>query len=151
MKRMVQPVPPDDEALDALLGAYFKAEVPTTWPAFQPPRRAVLPFRPAAAPPRRLPFGLSRLALVASVALLLLAAWLMPRGPLSAPGAPDALRTGSGSASTRPDLGEPVLPKELFKEADQATPDKVKSSLRLEQKDGQGSIRIDVEELPPGR
>src|SRR5262245_18237475 len=102
MNRVVQPVPPD-EALDALLGAFFKAEVPATWPAFQPPRPRVLPFRPAEPPRKRRGFFLgSRVALAASVALLLLAAWLMPRGPLATTGPKGGVSTGPPVAGKPP-------------------------------------------------
>jgi hypothetical protein len=154
MNRVAQPVPPNDEALDALLGAFFKAEMPAEWPAFQPPRPRVLPFRPAAPPAKRRGFFLSRVALAASVALLLLAAWLMPRGPLSSTADPTKFRTGAPTAGDKaPPIPEifPVPDDKDKKASEKGGPDNVKSSLRLEQKDGRGTIRIDVEELPPGK
>jgi len=154
MNRMAHPVPPGEEALDALLGAFFKAEMPATWPAFQPPLR-VLPFRPAAQAGKRRGFFLSsRVVLAASVALLLLAAWLMPRGPLSDsgstkinPGQPAAYDPKKGPVI--PELLPPGLPslEEGQKAKEKEAEKKMKSSLRLEQKDGRGTIRIDVEEL----
>ncbi len=78
------PTPPGDE-LDVLLGNFFKGEMPQPWPALQPPEsprllslngRAVS-FRPSSSrsPARRM--LLSRIALAASVALLLIAGWFL--------------------------------------------------------------------------
>jgi hypothetical protein len=90
MKRVVQQTPETPgENLDALLGAFFRAELPKPWPAMRPLARRE---RPAAR-------WNSRLALAAAIALLLLGAWLMPR-PASLPG------SGSRSGSL-PAIGEP--------------------------------------------
>jgi hypothetical protein len=153
MNRVVQPVGPNDEALDALLGSFFKSEMPGVWPAFVPPRPRVLPFRPAAPPAKRRGFFLSRVALAASVALLLLAAWLMPRGPLSFSGAPKDLNSGQPTAGPKAPPIKEIIPPGLLRPLDgeKKGADNVKSSLHLEQKDGKGTIRIDVEELPPGK
>lgn len=163
MNRVAHPVPPDEEALDALLGAFFKAEMPATWPAFQAPRPRVLPFRPPAPGRKRRGFFLSsRVVLAASVALLLLAAWLMPRGPLGSPGGLNIKKTSgdadrSGKPTLNQDDGRPIFPDplpEILPEGAKDDPvpaDNVKSSLRLEQKNGSGTIRIDVEELPPDK
>jgi hypothetical protein len=67
---------PLDEGVDALLSAFFKGEMPSPWPEFKAPART-LPFRRRAAPARRRPIFGSRFALVASVALLMCAAWLL--------------------------------------------------------------------------
>ena len=78
MNRVAPPAVPPGEDLDVLLGAFFKGQMPAPWPAFQPPAQArtfPLPARRPASP-SRFAFG-SRLSLVASVALLLLAAWLL--------------------------------------------------------------------------
>ena len=142
MKRVVDnPVPPGGD-IDAVLGAFFKGEMPRPWPAFQPPRGRILPFRPAK--PSRFARG-SRLALAASVLLLLLCGWLLSDkfpGPAPRPEAPSLL--GPGGAR------KPLLPDDLgpdFKPA----PGKVKSKLSLEQDaDGTG-IRIDVVEDPSSK
>src|SRR5262245_3760292 len=159
MNRVVQPVGPSEEGLDALLGAFFRSEMPSPWPAFETPRARTLPFRPALAPRKRRGYfaGASRLALVASVALLLLAAWLMPRGPslLSS----YRLKMGSEEATPRhgrelsPELQKNLLPplpdiKSLPGDDDPKGAGKLKSSLQLEQKDGKTGIKITVEELP---
>jgi hypothetical protein len=144
MNRMVNPVPPGDD-LDALLGAFFKKEVPRPWPAFQPPRpKRVLPFRPAAPRPRF--FG-SRLALAAAVALLLLGGWLLS-GTLATP-----LRSGSHKIEIDRNgkAGRPLLPPAPLVEPDRK-PGKVRSSLNLEQDDeGRTGIRITVEPLPSNK
>src|SRR5215212_9627158 len=68
---------PSEQDIDQLLRAFFQNEAPHEWPAFEPPvRRTTLPFRPAAAPRRRFVLG-SKLALAASVALLMLCGWLL--------------------------------------------------------------------------
>jgi len=85
---------------------------------------------------RRLPAWSSRLALAASVALLILAGWLLPGVAPRAP-TPDGLNTiGGGQASPRGILA----------------PGKIKSSLHLEQgNDGRTGIKITVEELPSNK
>jgi hypothetical protein len=71
---------PEDE-LDGLLRAFFRTETPNPWPLFQPTaaRQDVLPLRP-----RRSALLRSRLALAASVALIVLGSWFLaqlPRDP----------------------------------------------------------------------
>lgn len=66
---------PSEQEVDQLLDAFFKSELPQTWPAFEAPVRRTLPFR-AAAPRRRFVLG-SKLALAASVALLMACGWLL--------------------------------------------------------------------------
>ena len=68
MSHLVRPsTPPDD--LDGRLRAFYRAEMPDPWPAWQAPAsRAPLPARPTS---RRKGFWGSRLALAASLALLL--------------------------------------------------------------------------------
>jgi len=67
---------PSEQDVDQLLDAFFKSEMPRDWPAFEPPARRVLPFHPAAPRRRRFVLG-SRLALAASVALLMACGWLL--------------------------------------------------------------------------
>jgi hypothetical protein len=66
---------PPEQDVDRLLGAFFEQEMPRPWPAFEPPARRTLPFTPPA-PRSRFVLG-SRLALAASVALLLACGWLL--------------------------------------------------------------------------
>jgi hypothetical protein len=58
-----------EDELDGLLRAFFQAELPHPWPSPEQPalRNAILPMR---SPVRRFPMLRSRLALAASVALL---------------------------------------------------------------------------------
>jgi hypothetical protein len=73
---------PPEQDVDQLLGAFFKSEIPDPFPPFEPPVRRTLPFRPA---PERRRFVLgSRLALAASVALLMVGGWLLS-GSFSGP------------------------------------------------------------------
>jgi hypothetical protein len=85
-----------------LLGSFFKGEMPDPWPAFQPAAPArTLSLNGRAVPSRNEPSRtpshrmlLSRMALAASVALLLLAGWFLggsfnqSRGPVL-PSLPD--------------------------------------------------------------
>jgi hypothetical protein len=146
-----RPVPPGDD-LDGLLRAYFRKEMPTRWPAPPPPvahapgsprippvahapGSPTLPFR------RPTPRGLfrSRLALVASVTLLVLGS-LFVSGK-TGPDRPTDLNPlpalGPGGAT------KPRLP-----------PEKIKTSLSLEQDPaGETQIKVDVmlEDVPPSR
>jgi hypothetical protein len=58
-----------EDELDGLLRAYYKAELPNSWPSPQAPtaRNDILPMRPST---RRFPMLRSRLALAACVAFL---------------------------------------------------------------------------------
>jgi hypothetical protein len=71
--RPSRPKPPVGEPIDALLGEFFRAEVPSPWPAFRRPTAGRLPFAPT-----RRPIHAGRLVLAASVGLLLLGSWLIP-------------------------------------------------------------------------
>jgi len=163
MKRVVeQPVSPGGN-IDALLGAFYKGEMPEPWPAFQPPRRqSVLPFGRAKSRPR---FALgSRLALAASVLLLLLGGWLLcdqfPGLPQpsrfnvpnvekpdadSRHGKPPVLSpdpTGPGHKQQKPPVES--SPLDLIPRIKEAVPGKVNSIRRLEQDIGGTGIRGDV-------
>jgi hypothetical protein len=64
--------------LDGLLLAFFRAEMPRPWPELSLPEAGVPVSLPARPMPRRRTFPVSRLALAASVALLVVGAWAMP-------------------------------------------------------------------------
>ncbi len=68
-------MPPEDE-FDGRLRDFFRAEMPNPWPVFHAPvtRREMLPFR---TPRRRFSLMRSRLALAASVALIVGGALLL--------------------------------------------------------------------------
>lgn len=95
--------------IDAQLTAYFRSEMPKTWPAFQPPTsRKVIPFRQAASERPRFVLS-SRLALAASIALLLLCGWLLSgvlsvpyNGGGSFPGASDPVANDKGKGHRLP-------------------------------------------------
>jgi hypothetical protein len=75
--------------LDDLLRAFFRAEMPSPWPKAPPtpsrPALRLLPV-PAAAPRRPRVLTRSRLALAASVALMLGGAWFLSRTATPHPG-----------------------------------------------------------------
>ncbi len=77
MTRTPQPNPQPSDDIDALLRAYFQAELPKPWPAFRPPVSSarVLPFRSS----QRQPVWARRTVLVAAALLLLAAGLLIPR------------------------------------------------------------------------
>jgi hypothetical protein len=77
--------PPEDD-LDGLLRAYFQAEMPDPWPSFEAPvpRNGVLPLRRPKAS-RFAPWR-SRLALAASILLLIAAALFLLSGSWSTDG-----------------------------------------------------------------
>jgi hypothetical protein len=144
MNRVVdQTVSPGGD-VDALLGAFFQEELPRPWPAFQPPGRGRTLL--ATPTPRRPAFAIgSRLALAASVALLLLCGWLLSGKFPGLAGRPDGLQLGPPSAE------RPALPLPPPLPDSRPAPGKVKSNLILEQgKDGTG-IRIEVEEVPSSK
>src|SRR3954471_1739881 len=74
MNRMGRPPLPSGDDLDGLLRAFYRAQLPSPWPALKaPPPPAAR--RPAPGP-RGWPLLRSRLALAASVALLVLGSLL---------------------------------------------------------------------------
>lgn len=145
-------IPPGDD-LDVLLGTFFKGEMQAPWPAFKPPVRArTLPLpanRPAS--PNRFAFG-SRFSLVASVALLLLAAWLLS-GKFTAPdGTPlPGLNPGTANRKDAVPVLPDVTPPEAVPEV-KPPPGKERIRTTLEQgKDGRTGIRIDVPGSPSNK
>lgn len=143
MNRVVEPVSPGDD-LDALLTAFYKAEVPAPWPDFRPPVKARLVPAPTAAGAG--PAWASRLALAAALALLLALSGLLPR-PAGTSG-----DQGTGPISTFGPHTAGPLPPGPASGAVELTPDRVKSSLHLEQRnDGSTNIKITVEELPSSK
>src|SRR5438270_7739590 len=75
MNRMVRPPLPSGDDLDGLLRAFYRAQLPSPWPALKaPPPPAAR--RPAPGP-RGWPLWRRRLALAASAALLVVAALLL--------------------------------------------------------------------------
>jgi hypothetical protein len=81
MTRVLPNPPPPGDDLDVLLGSFFKGEMPAHWPAFVLPEPAqTLPLESQAGAARRQPLRrmfLSRLALAASVGLLLVGGLLL--------------------------------------------------------------------------
>jgi len=140
--------------IDALLDVFFKSELPRPWPTFQPPRGGtVLPLKHAKR--QRFAFGRSRLALAASVLVLLLCGWLLSDkfpGSMSGtgfqPGAP-TLDGPPGADRIRPFIfpSQDFLPD--VKPASGLRKEKTKTKLSLEQDaDGTG-LRVEVEEISP--
>jgi hypothetical protein len=96
---------PEGDDVDQLLRAFYRAEMPDPWPSFEAPADAptVLPFSAPGA--RRAMFGRSRLALAASVALLIGGLWFVSGKFVSEPAPrhddlrysdPEATRTQPG-------------------------------------------------------
>jgi hypothetical protein len=131
-----RPVPPDD--LDGLLRAFYRKEMPSRWPAPPVPPAPTLPYR-RPNPSNRALFR-SRLALAASVALLLLGSLFVGGkvGPIRTDGEPGvALPDGSATREKLP-------PKKGA----------IKTSLSLEQDPaGETQIKVDamLEDVPPSR
>ncbi len=150
MKRVVDKPDSPGGDIDALLGAFFQGEMPRPWPAFQSPRRSrTLPVPPARPRPR-FAFG-SRLALAASVGLLLLCGWLLSgKFPgMPAPSGPPAL---SGPGTAEKDRG--FIPPELLEALPQnkALPGKVRGNESIELGSDGAGLRSQVEvDLPPNR
>jgi hypothetical protein len=150
MNRVVDKPDSPGGDIDALLGAYFKAELPKPWPAFQPPRRSrTLPVQPARSRPR-FAFG-SRLALAASVALLLLCGWMLfgrfPGVP-SRPGFPGVPGPGTAEKPSKE-----IIPGELLRSLPDSKPfpGKVRGKETIEVgNDGLG-LRSTVEEDLPSK
>ena len=135
---------PQGEPIDALLGAFFRAEMPSPWPAFRSPTKTRLALAQTHA--GRHPVYAGRLALAASVGLLFLGSWLLPavtpRAPLG-----ESLPTIGPASATKGGLLPVELPQ--FDKPGTLTPNKVKSSLHLEQgSDGRTGVKITVEEYP---
>jgi hypothetical protein len=105
-------LPPEE--LDTLLTGFFRSEMPDPWPVLKAPAEA--PFRPAAPVASRWTSVRSRVALAASVALLLVGTWCFSAK------APDYSlppldngdgRTGAASGLRIYEGGKPVLPKKV--------------------------------------
>jgi hypothetical protein len=136
-----QPVLPDDE-VDAQLRAFFQGEMPNPWPAFQPPQaRSQARLRPFPAPqPKRRLLLRSRLALAASVGLLIFSGLMLPG---RFPGARPEIGVKGGDASHQP----PHAPGKSGSPGTEPDP-KPRSTLFLEQGNEGGRIGIIVEGAP---
>lgn len=126
MKRTGVPLGAPGEDVDAVLGAFFQAQMPSPFPAFQPPTPRTLPLRPSAF--TGMTMHTSRLVLAASVALLVLACWLfpgagqLPSDGVTLPGAGPGTASKNGVLAPLPtrDKGDIAPP---WDELDPATPD----------------------------
>ncbi len=139
-----RPEKSEGEPLDALLGAFFRTEMPSPWPALRRPARSRLSFDHAQV--SRRPAYAGRLALAASVGLLFVGSWLLPPVTSRAPRG-ESLPTLGPASATR---GGGLVPVHLQPEKP-GTPalEKSKSSLHLEQgPDGRTGIKITVQEDP---
>lgn len=100
MNRTINTNTESGDPLDALLRSYFRSEMPRPWPA-SPQCRRLAPRRDGT---NRFSVS-SRLALAASVALLLIGGWLLS-GRLTGPEVPSVGPMGPGAAKK----GDPMLP-----------------------------------------
>jgi hypothetical protein len=93
------------DGLDNLLRAFFQAEMPSSWPdAPVPPaseRPALLTLHAPAAAPRLRVLTRSRLALAASVALMIGGSWILSLSSVPHPEAGSASVHTTGAAATR--------------------------------------------------
>jgi hypothetical protein len=162
MTREVSTTTSSGDDLDQLLGAFFRSELPDPWPGFQPSLSrtlAVTPRPPSLSEPalepaplvlpstaRALAHGLwlSRLALAASLALLVAGLWLLGGLALPGDGSLPALRPGS---ATHQELPIPI------ESVPDPGPEKLPAAISLEQgPDGRTGLRINLSgELPPNR
>jgi len=120
--------------LDGLLSAFFRSEMPSPWPGSPVPEEAPVILRPRPVQTRRSSFR-SRLALAASVALLISGSWLLSGSFKETPanGKSD-VSVSTGTATT-----------------DDARPVKWKRSITETEK-GKKKVKIeieDLEQLPP--
>jgi hypothetical protein len=127
------PARPDDD-LDGLLRAFFQAEMPHPWPALKaPPSSHTAP----PAPPRRSLFR-SRLALAASVALLVTGALALPGRFTGPTGGLGKLPPGEARRHPLPPPSGPEVHLHLQQKPDQPT------EIRADAIEGLGG-------LPPSR
>jgi hypothetical protein len=96
-----QPAPPDE--LDRLFGAYFRHQMPRSWPAFAP--------TPSAGPSRNpVGAGRSRATLAVSAAALLCFGLYLSSGPRQLPSGAEAQPSGPGllkdATAKGPDLSQ---------------------------------------------
>jgi hypothetical protein len=92
-----------DDGLDNLLRSFYKAQLPDPWPSCEAPpdRRVLFPLSPAAR--RRQPLLRSRLALAASVVLLVAGGeWLLHGAFQPAAVTPPALTEAPGPQPSHP-------------------------------------------------
>ena len=147
MNRVNQSTPPEKhqaEPIDGLLGAFFRAEMPSPWPTFARPVKTRLAVD--LAPASRTSAYAGRLALAASIGLLFVGSWLLPTVAPRAPHGESLPTIGPASAGTGGLVPVYLLPDK----PSTRPPVKVKSSLNLEQgADGRTGIKITVEEVPP--
>ena len=132
------------------LRAFFKAQMPDPWPSAEapPPRRVAPP--PAARPSKQWPLMRSRLALAASVALLVgallfVAQAFQGRPTLSGGSLP--IRGASADSQNDP-IHHPTLPNVTIP-SDAGTPSNLKINLIQEPGKGVRTIQVDVWPLPP--
>jgi len=92
-------LPPEE--VDTLLRSFFRAEMPDPWPVLQAP--AEEPFRQERQPASRWTALRSRVALAASVALLLLGSWCFSAKAPDYSLPPQDISGGSGSANAPKD------------------------------------------------
>ncbi len=137
MTLLKEAVTASGDNLDNLLRAFFQAEMPHAWPAVEVPSRPVLlaadppeeqPTRPAAGS-----LGKSRLALAASIALLI-------SGPLF---------LGTALRETEP--GNPVPQGSGTAQKEKLHPPRYRSSESLLVTPDGVSIRVDISELPESK
>ena len=125
--RFVEPPPlkPSDD-LEALLRAFFRSQMPPSWPSPRVPLASVMPLRR----PPRVGRGLtrSRWALAASVALLLLGSLLLP-SRFTHDAKPEPFFNAPGTADRK------ILPERSNRHESKPNENKIKPGLSVEEGD----------------
>jgi len=136
--------PGDD--LDGLLTAFFRSEMPSPWPGAPEPEEAEVIVRPM--PRARNPIWGSRLALAASVAILLAGGWLLSGSFSDTPGGANPPRMSPTSAN-RLD-GQPKFVPRIIHEPGGNTGLQIDVFLPEESQDGKTEKDLKGQiELPP--
>lgn len=136
------PLPPDD--VDAVLRAFFKAQMPDPWPSpdvSAPRRNATLAV---ARPSKGWPLMRSRLAVAASVALLVGGSLLLSGAFQVRPAAPTGPTIFNGRAEALNPDGTPKTPSA----PDARLPAKIKINESLIQEPSGTTIKVDVIDWP---
>ena len=134
----VEPPPckPSDD-LEGLLRAFFRSQMPQTWPSPRLPRTEVVSLRPPTTNRRGL--MRSRWALAASVALLLLGSLLLPRR-FSQDAKPEPFINAPGTANRN------ILPEQSNRHQSKPNEDNHKAELPAD--DGDRLPEMDDADLP---
>jgi len=134
--------PPDD--VDDLLRAFFKAQMPKSWPAPDVPASRRAASLPVARPVKGWPLMRSRLAVAASVALLVGGSLLLAEAFQGRPNGPAGPTITNGKAEALNPDGTPKAPTS----PEIHLPAKIKINESLIQEPNGTTIKVDVIDWP---